>query len=123
MSEVEHSVRHYESGSIRSEEWRNQYGELHRIDDPAFIWYFKDGNVGCEDWYLEGKLHREDGPARIWHYSSGGVESEDWYQHGKLHRENGPAVVWYHPDGSIQDETWYQHGVEVCQKPEGKSEE
>ena len=43
-----------------SEYWKNENGEYHREDGPAFI-----GANGYQEWYINGKRHREDGPAVI----------------------------------------------------------
>jgi hypothetical protein len=42
------------------EEYKNEDGELHRIDGPARII-----NGGIKQWWINGKLHRLDGPAII----------------------------------------------------------
>ena len=42
-------------------EWRNEQGQLHRLDGPAQM----DGE-GNNSWYLNGKLHRLDAPACEW---------------------------------------------------------
>jgi hypothetical protein len=46
------------------EEWRNDKGQLHRVDGPAFIYWVK-GEIVIERWYQYDKLHRLDGPAEI----------------------------------------------------------
>jgi hypothetical protein len=50
------STRREMSGRI---EWRNEEGQLHREDGPAYIDMFS------KEWWYKGKLHREDGPAVI----------------------------------------------------------
>lgn len=65
-------------------EYRNESGQLHRLDGPAIIW-----NDGDKEWYINGKLHRTDGPAV--EYPNG---SKTWHQHGNLHRLDGPAIEW-----------------------------
>jgi len=99
-------------------DYRNEKGEYHREDGPAYIcptyqaWYQnnkrhrKDGPAiidssnGYQAWYQNGKLHREDGPAIIFPNTS-----TFWYQNGKKHRENGPAVI-----RSNGYKAWYQNG-------------
>jgi hypothetical protein len=51
--------------------WRNERGQLHRLDGPAYI--IPDGS---QCWYLNDKLHRLDGPA---------VESDDGYKEYWIH--------------------------------------
>ena len=38
--------------------YKNESGELHRLDGPAVDWY-----DGTKSWFINGKRHREDGPA------------------------------------------------------------
>ena len=51
-------------GEPLSEEWRNDKGQFHRVDGPAFLYWVK-GKIVIERWYQYGKLHRLDGPAEI----------------------------------------------------------
>jgi hypothetical protein len=54
--------------------WRNQEGQLHRTDGPAFEYV-----NGTKAWWLNGQLHRTDGPAVE---SPNGAKS--WYLNGQL---------------------------------------
>jgi hypothetical protein len=38
--------------------WRNQEGQLHRTDGPAY-----ETANGDKAWWVDGQLHRTDGPA------------------------------------------------------------
>ena len=62
--------------------WRNDKGQLHRIDGPA-----KEYACGDKYWCVDGKRHRLDGPAI--EYTNG---YKAWYFNGELHRLDGPAV-------------------------------
>ena len=82
--------------------WRNNNGDRHREDGPAFI-----GVDGISQaWYVNGKCHRIDGPALI------GNGYQAWYINGICHRENGPAI-------SVNDgkEVWYINGI--CHRENG----
>ena len=57
-------------------EYRNEKGELHRIDGPAVE------NIHGKHWYINGELHREDGPASEW--ISG---DKEWYLNDKPYSE------------------------------------
>jgi hypothetical protein len=66
-----------EDGTIR---YRNEKGELHREDGPAF-----EKPNGHKGWLINGRYHREDGPAVVWsniegwHYLNGkGYSKENW---------------------------------------------
>jgi hypothetical protein len=77
-------------------EYRNEEGQLHRLDGPAV-----ENSNGDKFWYQNGKLHRVDGPAEeiLNVYKA-------WYQYGKLHREDGPAV-----ELSNGTKKWYINNV------------
>ena len=53
-------------------DWRNEQGDLHRVDGPAVEWA-----DGSSSWWLHGKRHRIDGPARV--FSDGCCE---WWLNG-----------------------------------------
>ena len=57
--------------------WRNDKGELHRLDGPAV-----EGYNGTKEWWINGKPHRIDGPAVEW--SSG---RKEWYIDGEEYSE------------------------------------
>lgn len=54
----------------------------HRIDGPACIYYFEDGSVEMEAYFIHGRRHREDGPAMIWYNFNGNIEHTRYYLHG-----------------------------------------
>ena len=58
---------------------------FHSHDDkPAYVEYYDDGSISCEEWYKEDKEHREgDKPARICYYEDGRVGRQDWWKEGK----------------------------------------
>lgn len=53
--------------------YRNQFGQLHRVDGPAIEW-----DSGTVEWYLDDRLHRVDGPAII--RADG---SQEWWVNGQ----------------------------------------
>jgi hypothetical protein len=64
-------------GNIR---YRNESGQLHREDGPAF-----EKPNGHKVWLINGKYHREDGPAVVWSNTEGwyylngkGYSKENW---------------------------------------------
>ena len=92
-------IKYYEDTDIiRSESWEVN-GKLHRIDKPAKITYYENGNIRNEDWYKEGKRHRVNGPANIEYYKNGNKQHEIWYIEGMKYRENGPDYIGYYGNG------------------------
>ena len=66
---------------MKREEYRNEKGQLHRVDGPAYI----DNKV--QIWYFKGAWHRVDGPAVI------SDTYETWYMNDIVHRVDGPANI------------------------------
>jgi len=79
----------------------------HRTDGPACIYYYKDGSVSREFYYINNKVHRTDGPALIWYNQDGSVSSKHYYINDKRHRLDGPACIYYHEYGSVRCEEYY----------------
>jgi hypothetical protein len=65
----------------------------HRLDGPAYICYYPDGQKKNEIWYVNGHRHRDNDPAVINYYLGGQMASETWYVNGMRHRLDGPAVI------------------------------
>ena len=70
---------YYQNGQIETEEWKNEDGELHRIDGPAAREWYDDGQLEREVWYINGTPHRLDGPAVRYWYDDGQLASKSWY--------------------------------------------
>jgi hypothetical protein len=89
-------------------EYKNEKGEYHCIDGPAYI--NTDGIY--KEWRINGKLHREDGPAII------DSDCKEWYINGKKHREDGPAYIssnckeWY-INGIIRNKEWVEKYLKI----------
>ncbi len=83
-------------------EYRNELGQLHRVDGPAVEW-----SDGSKEWYVDDKRHRLDGPA---------IESNsgyrEWCINGKRHREDGPAIEWR----NNIDIWWYLNGIRYSEE-------
>jgi len=57
-------------------EYYNQQDQRHREDGPAVIWYYKDGSIDCEDYFINDQYHREDGPEYIRYKKDGSIRWE-----------------------------------------------
>jgi len=80
----------------------------HRTDGPAVIYYYEDGSVEREYYFINNKRHRTDGFAAIWYYQDGSVLCEYYYINEKHHRLDGPSIIYYYnQDGSINSEYYY----------------
>lgn len=63
-------------------EWRNELGDLHREDGPAYIYYYEDGSLSIEEFRINGMYHRLDGPAQIGRFRDGSTW-ENFYIDGE----------------------------------------
>lgn len=60
--------------------------------------------------------HREDGPAYQYFYENGQLNFESYWINNVKHREDGPAVVRYNENGSIARKQYYINGKELTEK-------
>ena len=89
-----------DGGNIR--EMYKEGGKLHRIDGPAFIWYYDDGQPSSKEWYLNGVKHKLNGPAEVTYYIDGTIKSETWFVDGR----RAGVDVDYYPNGLKKKENW-----------------
>ena len=52
-------------------------------------------------------FHRLDGPAVIYYYKNGNIREERYYQNDKLHRLKGSAIIKYYKNNTIKEELYY----------------
>lgn len=81
-------------GNSTNREYKNNLGQLHRLDGPAVE------SADKKEWCVEGKRHRLDGPAIEW---TDGYKS--WWVENKLHRLDGPAVK------HVNRKEWWVNGL------------
>lgn len=72
-----------DDGCIRKE-WRNDAGELHREDGPAYIKYYDDGSIFYKQFFINGYYHRLDGPAVTRYFLDGSIEYERYWINGEF---------------------------------------
>ena len=102
-------IYYYDNGKIRSEHYFLN-NKLHREDGPALISYYENGEIASELYLLNDKWHREDGPTYIRYYENGNIYFEHYYLNDKRHRENGPAIIDYY-DSKIRSESYYLNNI------------
>jgi hypothetical protein len=102
--------RHAKTGLVAWESY-HEHGALHRIDGPAEVEYFIDGQVGNETWFYRDSLHRDpkDGPAHVerWHNGVAVVPILTEYRvYGHPFRDpnDGPYRIERDADGRIEEE-------------------
>ena len=69
-------INKWGNGNIRWIEYFNNEKDNHREDGPAFQYFFENGNIKIEKWYINGKRHKTDGPAQIYYYKNGYIVEE-----------------------------------------------
>lgn len=76
-------------------------------------YYYTDGNIESEWYFLKDEYHRENNPAVIQYYNSGNIRSEYYRKNGVRHREDGPAIIEYYSNGDIKHKQYYINGIEI----------
>lgn len=56
--------------------------QFHRDNNPAIIWYDRDGNEMEKSYYKNGKRHREDGPAFIYYGRNRKIMHKEYFIDG-----------------------------------------
>jgi antitoxin component YwqK of YwqJK toxin-antitoxin module len=105
-----------EKTKIKCKIWRNNDNQLHRDNEkPAKIWYFENGNVYREEYWINDILHRDnDKPAIVWYFTNGNIQMEEFLVNNKVHRDNNkPAVVRYFENGDVDIEEYWVNGVKI----------
>jgi hypothetical protein len=54
----------------------------------------------------DGKFHRLDGPAYVSYYDNGQLYREVWREHGRYKRDDGPCLVNYSVNGVLTEQIW-----------------
>lgn len=92
------------------EQYRNEAGQLHRVDGPALIVTDPKTGFKSETWYQNGLISRPSvqGPAKTIKYPDGSSKIL-YYQKGALHRYGGPAKIITDNQGNTK-EAYYLHG-------------
>lgn len=102
-------IVYFESGE-KKETWENKQGKYHRLDGPAYQFWFKDGKRAIEEWYVNGKRHREGGPAGTAWHENGKKRYEEWFYQDQLHRLDSPAVEEWDINEKLTNKEWHEYG-------------
>lgn len=82
--------------------WKSKSGAIrHRLDGPAYVEIFRNGNR-IEEWWVDGKKHRIGKPAVI----NTREKVVEYWENGKRHRVGGPAYI----SKSDGIRLWYLYG-------------
>ena len=92
------------NGNINSREYRNNNTQLHNEQGPALEYWYENGQLRDQEYYINGQRHNERGPAyQRWH-DNGQLWKQEYCINGQLHNEQGPAYQLWHKDGQL----WFQ---------------
>ena len=72
--------------------------------------YYENGQLECEEYYIEGKRHNPNGPAYIAWCENGQLKCESYYIEDKLHNPNGPAYRSWWAAGQLRYEKYWIDG-------------
>jgi hypothetical protein len=107
-------------GNIEKEESWYEHAFLHKLSGPMCM-ACCHATYSTENmlYYMRGLKHRIDGPAVVKYYGNGNIEYEVWYDYGNLHRVDGPAYITYCQNGNIFRKIWYENGYLMMDKDHG----
>lgn len=72
----------HDNGSLLCETFRLKNGKLHNTSGPAYRFWYKNGQLCYEGFWIEDKMHNTSGPAvRTW-LETGELASEQFYIDG-----------------------------------------
>lgn len=75
--------------------------------------YDEIDSIESETYFLNGRRHRIDNPAQIDYYDNGNIKIQWYYKNGKFHNERGPAIIHYSRSGIIIGEHYYINDEEI----------
>lgn len=106
-------IKYNTNKKIISKTWlysaiKNYDYSYHRINGPAYIQYYDNGNLKTKQYFINGRLHREDGPAVIEYYPDGKLYYKAYYNNSSFHNEKGPAII--ELVNGIYNKSFYIHG-------------
>lgn len=104
------AIVEYDNNGDVKYEYYFQYGKKHNENGPAYI-HRHDKIIRYEKWIINDKTHRLNKPAVLYYYDNGQLKFETYYEDGKCHRVNGPALIIYNKDGSVKSQNYFYHGV------------
>ena len=96
-------VIHYESGQIKSITIRNEKGQLHNLNGPAYQDWYKNGQEQYRECLVKGRRHNPEGPAVQRWYETGQEAYRAYQVNKKYHNPEGPAL-----------QEWCRNGQEIC---------
>ncbi len=67
-------------------------------EKPAYLQYYKNGNMQKMIHYVNGKIHCENRPAIMCYNINGKLRAEYYLSHNQLNRSNGASVIIYTRD-------------------------
>ena len=112
MTEVEH----YPNGNIKRIKIKNEKGELHNENGPAYQKWYLNGQEEYRSYWINGQYHNENGPAfQAWH-PNGQEDYREYYLNGKYHNDNGPARQEWIENGQECFREYWINGEELTEE-------
>lgn len=101
--------------NIRTEQYFNEEGELHREDGPAESMheYEDDEEYVTDSYYCNGKLHNEKGPAEVSYLLGNQCLYYEYYINDVCHRLDGPAHIEFDEMKNVEDEEYFINGHRI----------
>jgi hypothetical protein len=85
----------------------------HRLDGPAYKFFYKNGTLAAEEWYQNGSLHRLGGPAMRVFSFSGDIVKYVYFVNNNRHRIDGPAIEHFDLFGRCVDAEYWLNDKKI----------
>lgn len=116
MTACKPETSYYPNDQVNCVIYKNKDEQLHRIDGPAYISFYKNGQPRCKEWWVDGRKHNTTGPAIKGFYSNGNLKHEVFYIDGKRHNTSGPAAKFYFESGNLELERYWIDGKQLSKE-------
>lgn len=85
------------------------------MDNEPIIFSYNDGSIHLKLYRVGDLmyLHRLAGPAKTIYYTTGQVGTEEYFVNGLRHREEGPAIIDYTISGIVKYKAYHLSGLAV----------
>ena len=109
-------VKHYANGNIKSIAIKNEKGDFHNTEGPAYQSWYENGQESRRAYYVNGKIHNTEGPTVQEWYKNGQGWCRGYFVEGEPHNTEGPAYQSWYEDGQERCISYYVSGEELTKE-------
>jgi len=76
---IKHKIAFHDNGRKYHESFRDENGNIHRINKPAYQSWYDNGIKGYDAYYINGRFHNIGNPSRIWYFQNAKICWKNYY--------------------------------------------